>query len=77
MSTCRSCGARIEWVQTSKGKAMPLDPTPTPDGTVVVRAGVGHVIGQLSSIQVCADERRYAPHWATCPQASEWRGRGR
>ena len=33
MTTCRHCGARIRWVVTAKrGKPMPLDADPTPEG---------------------------------------------
>ena len=28
MSTCKACGTLIDWVQTSTGKWMPLDPEP-------------------------------------------------
>ena len=38
MSTCRHCGARIRWVITAKrGKAMPLDAEPTPEGNMILR----------------------------------------
>lgn len=39
MTTCRHCGARIRWVVTAKrGKPMPLDAEPSPEGNVVLRA---------------------------------------
>ena len=28
MSTCKACGTLIDWVQTTAGKWMPLDPEP-------------------------------------------------
>lgn len=28
MSICRGCGASIDWITTTKGKSMPVDPEP-------------------------------------------------
>lgn len=73
MSACSSCGAPIRWVETPKGKRMPLDADPCDDGSVVVRGSVGYVISKLSAVQPRADELRYRPHWATCPHSLSWR----
>jgi hypothetical protein len=35
MAGCRSCGAPIRWVVTEKGKRIPLDRDPQPDGNIV------------------------------------------
>lgn len=63
-TTCRSCGARIRWGITQKGKKMPID----------VLVG-GHTVTKLSTggYQVSSDH----VHWATCPHAREHRRNAR
>lgn len=56
VARCRSCGARIVWIETAAGKKMPLDEK---KATVVLDDGTV-VTGRVS-------------HFATCPQAGEWR----
>jgi hypothetical protein len=50
MTTCRSCGAKVEWVETANGKKMPMDLEPDAEGNRI-------------------------SHFATCPQANDWRKR--
>ena len=86
-ATCRGCGAPIIWATTSAGKRMPVDPVPTAQGTLVLRLGgrpyvprmseyrppVAHVVARGDD----ADEQAallYVPHWATCPNAGDFRG---
>lgn len=74
---CRSCGAPIKWVLTTTGKNMPLDPIPTVDGNCwverwdhgvpVVQVTSGFVPGRIPM--------RYTSHFASCPNADEWRKR--
>lgn len=65
MPTCRSCGAEIRWVKIAgSGKAMPVDLEPLK--VVVLRSedvGWEVVTG-------------YTSHFATCPDADWWRGKG-
>lgn len=74
---CRACDAPMTWATTSSGKSMPLNAEPDPAGNVEVRVGeLGlavlevHPPGQppLASVGVM-----YMPHWATCPNADEFR----
>ena len=87
MSTCRSCGAALTWVQTEAGKAMPLDAVPHPDGNVEMtgrweRSKMGATVPVVRVVvpqaSLFGDEAptRYLPHFATCPQADEHRQRG-
>lgn len=66
-STCKGCGAPIWWVTTAAhGRAMPLDPDPTPTGNVTLDPqgrAVVHAAGQAT----LDDAERYMPHHATCP----------
>jgi hypothetical protein len=73
VSTCRSCGARITWVRTESGKAMPIDVAPRADGNVGVTGGG-------IAVYLKADEQwqgpRYVSHFASCPQSARWRKPG-
>ncbi len=58
--SCKGCSAEIEWVITTGGKKMPIDPEPikvalkNEDGTVTVKTG-------------------YQSHFASCDKASTFR----
>jgi hypothetical protein len=71
MPACSSCGASIMWIRTPKGKAMPLDATPNPDGNVVIRNGMAVVL-KLPEMET-EKGRRFMPHWATCEYAAQHR----
>lgn len=74
---CRSCGAPIVWATTTRGRLMPVDVDPTPDGTLLLT-------GPPAALRVDAaaeptlfdgetDPPRYTSHYATCPHANRWR----
>ncbi len=78
-ATCRSCPAQIIWAVTAKGKYMPVDAEPNPDGNVELlppapgmRAPQAIVHGQP---QMMTEGAIHMPHHATCPKADEWRKR--
>lgn len=82
-ATCRGCGARIVWIKTPAGKAMPCDPSPVyykadhegKDRIVTTR---GEVVACTITTGANATDAGYRPHWATCPQAGRFkRGGGR
>lgn len=74
VANCRFCGAPIRWAKTSKGRNIPLNPTPVPDGKfglilngqdappTAVRAQDHHQL-------------RYDTHFADCPFAGKARKR--
>ena len=85
MSACRSCGAPIEWVRTTNGETMPLDPDPRDDGNLA-RTGSRSTTRTGSEVDVVryvdpADlplpgldpPDRYVSHFTTCPDADQWR----
>lgn len=79
--SCRRCGAPITWAITEKGRRMPLDRDPVPDGNVVITelAGVRSPGGMIPRVHVLhKDEnppgQRYKAHFATCPSRPK-RGR--
>jgi hypothetical protein len=83
VSACRSCRAEIWWAETLAGKRIPVDAEPAPDGNVVLlREGHGEappvvrVTSQAQADTLIPDVgTRYVSHYATCPQAAEWRKR--
>ena len=60
MAECQSCGAEIVWFKTRAGKWMPADPRP--EKRLVVRAS-----------ELVEVKDTYVPHWATCPDAEDFR----
>jgi len=82
VTTCRSCGAPIFWVETEKGKAMPVDAEPVSDGNVEM---TGEMVGNRPLVRVHANGQsqlldtgdRYLSHFTTCPDSAEWRRDGR
>ena len=84
MSLCRGCGSQIEWIKTTAGRNMPVDPEPvfviegdgrdrlvTDDGAVIVgrRARPEEESRELPVA--------FVPHWKTCPNAGDFRRHGR
>jgi hypothetical protein len=82
---CRSCGARIFWALTAGGKSMPVDADHCPDGNIEIEcASVRDRDTGLSSDRVMAHvvgvdqfglfpAVRYKSHFATCPNAEQFR----
>jgi hypothetical protein len=76
VSRCRSCGAPIRWTRTEKGRRMPIDPEPVPEGNIVLRE-LDEATPLALSVPPAAfpDEPRYLSHFATCPDAAKHRRR--
>jgi fructose 1,6-bisphosphatase len=68
LGTCRSCGAPIEWAALVSGSRMPFDAP-----IVVVRAQDEFLAGGRTIEDV--DTTTTVSHFATCPQATQWRRR--
>lgn len=78
--TCRSCEARILWIETERGKKMPLDAEPVEMGNVVlIKLTDGREVARYlnpANVEIYDDGRpRFTSHFATCPQAAGWRSR--
>ena len=73
---CRSCGRTVLWVTlTPSGKRTPLDAEPTPAGTVIITDTAPPTGRVLTKPEVGSHPGvpRYVSHFATCPQAKQWR----
>jgi hypothetical protein len=74
MSACRHCGADVLWAITAKGRKMPVDPEPRPDGNLAVyRDHLGQLRCRVVTRSISGEmtmesyERPAMPHAATCP----------
>lgn len=76
MTTCRSCQAPIRWALTSKGRRIPLDPTPSPAGNLAFDLTEEEGASFVRVVPVGSRPTLYTSHFATCPQAAQHR-RGR
>lgn len=75
--TCRSsvCGARFQWAETAKGRAIPIDLEPDPTGNVRLVARNYRPGSPLAEVLTGneltqarrAGEQLYLAHFATCP----------
>lgn len=69
LAECRDCQAPIRFVRmTATGKALPVDPTPNPLGTVAAQLKAGKLVGFVISHDHHAGplDRRFTPHHASC-----------
>ena len=85
MATCKKCGAPIIWLKTPKGKWMCADeglvPYRTdPEGKDLVCNDYGEMIRcEILPEDECRAGKRNPsgrariPHWATCPNADDFR----
>ena len=79
MSKCRKCGQEIIWIKTASGKSMPCDP----EEVVYWKdsKGKGRVVTPNGEVVACrldgdpqeATGMGYVSHFATCPNAEEFR----
>ena len=80
-TNCRSCGASIVWTITDRGKRMPVDADPHPEGTIEVIAHAAEPNLYRSrvldpyALDIARENRTpvHRSHFATCPQAAGWR----
>jgi hypothetical protein len=77
---CKSCDAPIIWAKDPAGQPVPVDQGEREDGNLAVqhaRGGGFHVRPLLEDGALTVHEWRAASHYATCPDAEQWRERGR
>lgn len=71
-AACKSCGQPIVWAELVKtGARMPFDyPIRILERLIPLERVDGRDVEEV-------DDRVSPSHFATCPQAKQWRGRGR
>jgi hypothetical protein len=65
-------------VVTEKGKRIPLDRDPQPDGNIVPVLTDEHWVARVLPVDTAAEYRAqgghlYRAHFTTCPRADAWR----
>lgn len=84
MAICKGCGQQIDWVKTTGGRSMPvdpeyieIDPAGIPHDTIVTDAGEvmkGFRITEEGSLFQTENKiRGRMPHWATCLKSGSFR----
>jgi hypothetical protein len=68
---CQRCGAPMTWAVTPTGSKLPLDPEPRSDGNVIYEGGLARFISGEMRRTYTGD--RYVSHFATCPNADQFR----
>lgn len=74
MAQCASCKADVLWVVTERGKRMPLDTKPDPQGNIVL--GQDDLVEHRQVAYVRPPGTypiMYRSHFVTCPHAPAWR----
>lgn len=77
-SPCKSCGAPMLWVEWASGKRMPVAVEPVADGDIVLtfRKSEGKLLAARATEldeEHLAGRKRYVSHFASCPQAKQYR----
>ncbi len=78
IAECRRCHAEIIWCRTGRGKKMPVDAEPTADGQFVIE-GDDHdpLVRRLPNDAAATyTGEKHTSHFATCPNADEFRNKG-
>ena len=80
MSICRGCGASIDWITTTKGKSMPVDPEPV---FIIEGAGKDRFVTDEGEVilgrRALPEEESHDlpvdlfPHGKTAPHAGDFR----
>jgi hypothetical protein len=73
-SRCKGCGGPIHWVELGTGKRHPVNPSPNAAGTIARIEGVWRVLRGSDQTRGVV---RYVSHFATCPNARDFRGGSR
>lgn len=65
---CKSCHAAIDWRKTVKGKNVPLDPEPHPEGNIYIDDQGVAVYAKAGTFPLM-----FRSHFVTCPNAAQHR----
>jgi hypothetical protein len=72
---CRSCGERILWAETVKGRRIPIDVQPAHDGNIRLEPQGQHAppLAIVLTGQIENNTQRWRSHFASCPNAAQHR----
>lgn len=79
VATCKRCSAEMIWCRTGRGKKMPVDAEPTAAGLFVLEGDEQDPLAHRLANDAAATYtgEKYTSHFATCPNADEFRQKGR
>jgi hypothetical protein len=71
-NVCRSCGAKIRWARTEKGRRMPVDAEIVYGGNIILQPQPHDV---PTAIYAKPDPaiKRFVSHFVTCRDHRKWR----
>lgn len=73
--TCpRGCGADVRYILTEGGLRTPVDPTPSPDGTITLVTADGKTRGHILTgpeLPALPGQTAYTDHDRTCPHGPD------
>jgi len=73
-SPCASCRRPVIWTVTDKGKRMPVDAQPTPDGSIVLTVDKAEVRSRIVEVKFRFGRTDlHTSHFARCPAADTHR----
>ncbi|MET8908358.1 hypothetical protein [Micromonospora sp. NPDC004551] len=73
-SPCGSCQRQVIWTVTENNKRMPVDPQPTPDGSVALTADGADVRSRVVEAKFRFGRKDlHRSHFANCPNAAQHR----
>lgn len=75
-ATCRSCGAGIVWADTKAGKLCPFDLHLSPEGQWGIDDTTTPPLAAKIEGHAGVVTEGFTSHFATCPDALKWRGKG-
>lgn len=73
VAECRSCKEPMIWARTGRGKKIPLDAEPSSAGNFVLEGDAQDPMTHMADPTYTGD--KYTSHFATCPNASNFRGK--
>lgn len=83
MPKCKACGAPIIWIGMQSGKSMPCDAQQvvywqmkTGETTIITPNGET-IKATIKTQRMLPTGVGFVPHWGTCPQAANFKKRGR
>lgn len=64
---CKTCGARILWSKTARGRPIPLDEEPVKGGNIRIENGTALYVKPEPEVE------RFVSHFSSCPQRAQHR----
>jgi hypothetical protein len=76
MASCRSCNADIEWAEwADSGRSIPLDVKPAAADAKNALAVIAGKVRRYTVEDARLGRDKRVSHFATCPDAKDWRSR--